>query len=220
MIKNNKAFYILYFIFYILIFNFPHPTRALTFESSQYRIETDPSEKGPQTTTSIIHHSFAQKGYILSSRTDKNLFTITLSQNVLDLLSTQKASITISPPNSRLYTLKTFMPKPFANFDGSSVIANTRCDMKNNPCTPHKAYPWRSSSTYGFGYSVKGVYSDKDFENGFHFRPFSPTPINIAQSDFSSKKNTYQLILKALPPPHQPTGTYQALIHIIAYPDF
>lgn len=220
MIKNNRLFYILIFYFAFLIFNFPQSAHTITFESPRYRIKTDILDKELQIYEPTHQNHFSQKGYILSSRVDKNLFTITSSHHLLDLQLPQRVSITINPPDSGLYTIKTFMPNPFANFDGSSSLPDTQCDLKNNPCTPQKALSWNSSSAYGFGYSVKGIYADDDFDHGSRFRPFAKTPLDIAQSDFSSKKNTYQFIMKALPPPNKSSSTYRALIYMIAFPDF
>jgi len=198
MKKNNAVLYLLSFIFYILYFIYPHKIHAVTLKSPQYRIETNTSKEESHAYTP---QSFAQKGYILTSRADKNLFTIIISQNVLDLLT---------PQDSGVYTLKAFKPDPFTNFDGSSSIPDTHCDLKKKPCNPHEAQVWDSSLIYGFGYSL----------NGSRFRPFSKTPIDIVRSDFSSQKNTYQFILKTVPSPDQPQGTYRATIHIIAFPDF
>lgn len=222
---NKQLFYFLYFIFYFL-FLFPHLTNAATLESPRHRIETNISEGQSKKNDKITHHSFAQKGYLISSRHDKNLFTINASNTLLDLLLTQQFFIAINPPDSGSYTIKTFKPEPFANFNASSSIPDTICDLKNSPCTPHKAQVWRLSSTYGFGYTVRGEYAHADFDNGSRFRPFSSVPIEIIRSDFSFpiksgslKKQTFQFTLKTILPNDHPTGTYRTLIHIIAFPD-
>lgn len=223
MINKQYLFYL--YIVYILFFITPQFSFATTFQSPRYRIETNTQIENSSSNSSLVSGTFATKGYIISSRQDANPFTITLSQNTIDLgktdathtIFTKQLTMTI---NSARYTIMTFKPERFFNFDTSSFIPDTRCDEKKQICTNSTAAPWRSSSEYGFGYTIAGKNAPHDFENGTRFRPFSPYPIALFSSDIPQTAHNYLFILKAVVPVDQPSGTYSTTIHIIALAHF
>lgn len=140
--------------------------------------------------------------------------------------STVNNTLTISTPTAHGYDIMVASNHPLTSIGSNTTIPDTKCD--SNACSDSVSDLWTSSTTYGFGFNVKGVgnsSTDSYFTNSNYFRHFADASIGgspkIIMSEAIPVENhsslvTYKINISAA----QAAGTYQNFINFIAVPKY
>lgn len=181
-------------------------------------------------TASII---FTSKGYIIQSgflnTAAGEVIAFSINPSTIDFGTLipnnpveKDLSIFIGNGNVPGYKVTVSEAHPLATTVGSE-IADTVCDNPSNPCTYTKATAWTGSTSYGFGYRVKGTTVSSDFSSDTFYRPFPSTKrsdqaATIMESSLKKALDKATMSLRVVINHDQPVGLYSTNIIFTAIP--
>ncbi len=229
-----------------LFFSLAYPVRALTLESSSYKIQmgnfntsagkgTSTSYSLGQTTGQIAPGQYTGSNYIVKAGFQYIHsivpFSFSISKTSIDfgtltaqIPKTDSFNLTISNGSAYGYQVLAKENHPLRDSQNNE-ISDTSCDT-GTTCTINDANVWSSTSTYGFGYNMSGTDVDTtDFVDSSYYRPFASLEAGqsgaVIMSSTSPTSNSQSLMtLKVNVSGVQPAGSYTNQLILIAVPSF
>jgi hypothetical protein len=140
----------------------------------------------------------------------------------MDSTVEKQINLAVSSDSTFSYQILGVQQRSLGTSNGS-IIENTVCDISFLPCTTSLGRQWNSSTSYGFGYRIKGSDVDKDFHDGNNYRPFplnskNQKPVFLMKNNDVSGTRQSDLFLKLIFPPTYQEGTYIGDLSIIVLP--
>ena len=237
---------VLYIILTVLL-TYTSPVTAEQMDSSNYQLQIESVEIQPATDSASTAEptipitptphtlppanlaELKQQGYtILSGKDDQYAaqhFTIAISQTSITFENTPNQStqqkdldISVSSEGTYGYQIIASQPSILTTMTGLT-IKNTTCDSPQYSCSVNNAASWESDTSYGFGYTIKGNDTPRDFNNSTYFRPFSAErDITIMSESMTEKVRTATVTMRLKTQAGQPEGSYHTTVQLLALP--
>jgi hypothetical protein len=172
--------------------------------------------------------NFNKHGYVIHTSLDGGLALnmsanrINIDPQPMDTIIEKQINLAVSSDSTFSYQVLGVQQRSLGTSNGS-IIENTVCDLAFLPCTSSLARHWTSNTSYGFGYRLKGIDTDKDFHDSNSYRPFplnskNQKPIFLMKNIDVGGTRQSELFLKTIFPPTFQEGTYIGDLSIIVLP--
>lgn len=216
-----------YLVFLILIL-LPSSIFAQEMFSPSFKLELEQIESTTEAKTEKLNSlqlkRFLDTGYIIQTQQADTLqFSIsdsTLHFNDLKPGAETSQSVLTTVTSTDLYGYQLIaFPIQGLETTNNDQIPPTQCNGNDEACTVLHADKWTSNNAFGWGYSVSGPDSPKDFIDESFFRPFKTgEAVVIAHHPAVNSQRSTELTIKTVISPEMPKGNYSSIIKLIALP--
>lgn len=223
-----------FYLYILLIFCATH-VAATSLESPRFRIESPtinfslpPGDKKSAPLTEE-EARFERLGYIDKTNATAERIELHLSESILNydeldantFIDRETQLSLVDGP--AVYSIRMDQESDLKKVSGATIPA-TRCDGAGRNCTISLANQWRSSASYGLGYTVNSTDAPDDFFKGTRFRPLPTAKKNQSgplmqghvKKDLVKGQVTYRLNTS----PAQEDGTYEHTVTFLALPGY
>lgn len=172
--------------------------------------------------------NYNDHGYIIHTTMDDGLSfnmsttRLNIEHQPMDSTIEKQISLAVSSESTFSYQVLGVQQRSLGTSNGA-IIENTVCNLSFLPCTTSLARRWNSSTSYGFGYRLKGTDIDKDFHDSNNYRPFplnskNQKPVFIMKNNHVNGTRQSDIFLKLIFPPTYQEGTYIGDLSVIVLP--